>query len=202
MRIPDIKILQCMIKYDESSPSYLRWVKSTVNGKGICGEVCGYKRKNGYWFTGIDKNKYQNGLLVLLLNGYYPPENHVVDHIDGNPSNNKIDNLRFVSHAVNSRNRKLPSNNSVGVTGVYVQGGVICTSWYDLSKTRNRKYFSIKRYGYELALQLAIEFRKQMLENLNDNGAGYTDRHVDNMEAITYNVTNWKQEQEKQNEQH
>lgn len=41
-----------------------------------------------------------------------------IDHIDGDPSNDRIDNLREVTSAQNARNRSATSNNSSGVTGV------------------------------------------------------------------------------------
>lgn len=41
----------------------------------------------------------------------------LIDHIDGNPHNNKISNLREVDFAVNSRNMKKSRANKSGVTG-------------------------------------------------------------------------------------
>ena len=41
-----------------------------------------------------------------------------IDHINGNPSDNRIANLRDVSHKENMRNRKLPSTNTSGHVGV------------------------------------------------------------------------------------
>jgi hypothetical protein len=42
-----------------------------------------------------------------------------IDHIDGNPSNNKLDNLRDVSHSVNLQNRKSATRkNKTGFLGV------------------------------------------------------------------------------------
>jgi hypothetical protein len=42
----------------------------------------------------------------------------VIDHIDRNPMNNRIDNLREVDMLVNSRNAKKPNNNTSGVAGI------------------------------------------------------------------------------------
>lgn len=43
----------------------------------------------------------------------------VVDHINGNPSDNRKENLRVVSHLENMKNRKLSSANTSGITGVF-----------------------------------------------------------------------------------
>lgn len=44
-----------------------------------------------------------------------------VDHINGNPSDNRKVNLRVVSHLDNMKNRKMNANNTSGVTGVSQQ---------------------------------------------------------------------------------
>jgi HNH endonuclease len=46
----------------------------------------------------------------------------IIDHIDGNPSNNAIANLRSVTQAVNGRNRKTRSDSPHGCAGVEYTG--------------------------------------------------------------------------------
>ena len=41
-----------------------------------------------------------------------------IDHIDGNRTNNNINNLRFATHQENMRNRNMFSNNTSGAKGV------------------------------------------------------------------------------------
>lgn len=43
----------------------------------------------------------------------------LIDHIDGNPRNNRIENLRMVTPSENQRNCKRKSNNKSGVTGLF-----------------------------------------------------------------------------------
>lgn len=56
-------------------------------------------------------------LAWLLFHGQWPSKN--IDHENGNGLDNRIKNLRDVSHSENQKNRRLSSNNKTGVTGVY-----------------------------------------------------------------------------------
>jgi len=57
----------------------------------------------------------------LVWNFWYGeiPEKMEIDHIDGNPQNNKIENLRLCTHQENMLNRKIQSNNQCSVKNVY-----------------------------------------------------------------------------------
>jgi hypothetical protein len=54
-------------------------------------------------------------LIFLLHNGWLPK---YIDHIDGNPLNNKIENLRPATHSENMWNVGVKSNNSSGEKGI------------------------------------------------------------------------------------
>lgn len=91
------------------------WKKSNSNGT-VNGAVAGGKAGDGYRRIMIDGVNYKEHRLAWLY--CYGKLPNMIDHIDGNRSNNKIDNLRDVSSIENSRNMKMYSTNSSGVVGV------------------------------------------------------------------------------------
>jgi hypothetical protein len=54
-----------------------------------------------------------------IVNGPIPA-GFIIDHRDGDGLNNRIENLRRVKPAENSRNMSIPVNNTSGITGVYL----------------------------------------------------------------------------------
>jgi hypothetical protein len=72
----------------------------------------------GYLRTNIDKKLYlMHRLAFLYMEGYFPE--FYVDHIDGNPLNNKWENLRHASATCNAQNKGIAVVNTVGYKGVY-----------------------------------------------------------------------------------
>lgn len=47
------------------------------------------------------------------------PRDMEIDHINGDPWNNRMENLRLVTHAQNCINKRIQSNNRCGIKGVY-----------------------------------------------------------------------------------
>lgn len=84
------------------------------------GDITGSKTKNGYIEVDIDSKRYTiHRLAFLYVNGKFPDS--VVDHINGDKSDNSWNNLRECSQGDNLQNiHKVKSTNTTGYTGVYV----------------------------------------------------------------------------------
>lgn len=74
----------------------------------------------GGYFTGriFDLSFSAHRVVWAIVYGEWPPVGLVVDHINGNPQDNRITNLRVVSHTANGRNCKQSKSNRTGRTGV------------------------------------------------------------------------------------
>ncbi len=75
--------------------------------------IAGWRLSRGYIRHG--NGAYLHRLITNAL------PNQLVDHIDGDPLNNELSNLRICSHAENMRNRKKHANNRSGIKGVYLE---------------------------------------------------------------------------------
>ena len=83
------------------------------------GKPAGSRRGGNMFRVEINHSDFLVHRIVwTLANGSWP-ENEI-DHIDGNPANNALVNLRDVPHHINLGNQKLNSKNTSGVPGVYM----------------------------------------------------------------------------------
>lgn len=118
MREQDFSVdyLRSQFRHDPAAGK-LYW---TVNKRGPvrAGDEVGVTN-HGYRQTKLDQTVLMVHRIIWALHfGYWPTGD--IDHIDGDPSNNKIENLRDVTRAVNMQNRHAPKRNSVsGFLGVH-----------------------------------------------------------------------------------
>jgi hypothetical protein len=79
--------------------------------------LVGTTRNDGYVRISINKQLfYAHRLIFMMFHGYMPNQ---IDHIDGNPSNNKIENLRAANNKQNSLNKPITKANKSGFKNVY-----------------------------------------------------------------------------------
>lgn len=166
------------LEYSESSPSGLIWKESLNNHKRkIAGTFT-----QGYWKVKFNRRPYVSSHIVLMLFGRLVDAGKVVDHLDGDTSNNKIDNLRIVDVATNSRNKHLVKDGKVGVNLIKLLNGTKTKSnWYwEVSWYEDNKLFRKKLNATNFSFEDAALLRDSKMKELNEKGYGYTDRHLSN----------------------
>jgi len=91
--------------------------KINRRGRRQAGMSAGCIHPNKYVRISIDYRLYNAQRLAwLFITGKWPDK--LIDHIDGNPSNNRFTNLRECDHIQNGANRKMSSANKSGYKGV------------------------------------------------------------------------------------
>ena len=120
--------------------------------------------------------------LVAILHGWVVSPATLVDHKDGNPSNNQKSNLRLSNYRVNNQNRCIHLNNSTGKSGVswttYGRGKATSAmaSWTG-ANGQTTASFSVALYGLLPAFKMACDKRDSAVAALNSSGQNYTSRH-------------------------
>lgn len=98
--------------------------KEKASRSTTVGSRAGNTRPDGYVVITLKGRKYlAHRLAWLYVYGVWPT--CIVDHIDRNPNNNRISNLRDVTAKQSSYNTGMFSTNSSGVKGV----GRSCGKW-------------------------------------------------------------------------
>lgn len=110
-----IETLREWIDYDPNTGE-LTWLKSPHHLVKK-GDVAGSYEKRGYKVIQVQKRSIKGHRAAwAITHGYFPTME--IDHIDNNPSNNRIENLREVDRSKNQMNTKNAKNNSSGIKGV------------------------------------------------------------------------------------
>jgi len=125
------------------------------------GKVAGNVNAKGYrrvCFQG--KYRAVHRIIFFLHHGFLPK---FIDHIDGNPLNNNINNLRETTISTNGMNRKVNKNNKINTKNVCWDSHK--KMWKVQVKANNKLVFSKDFKDFELAELVANEARIKFHKN-------------------------------------
>jgi hypothetical protein len=115
--------------------------------------------KTGYLKVQINKIPYLTHRLIWVLFNKEIPLDKQIDHIDRNPSNNKIENLRLVDYVANALNKKCRISNT-GIRGISKD-----RNYYKVSFTVKNKSIHVGNFKeLEKAKKVAKEYYNKIVE--------------------------------------
>lgn len=170
-----------IVEYSETSPTGLRYIVDppvrNPKYKKNKGDVAGYLRKIKDKFVHgqieVKGKSYAVHRVVWLLHNGTLDKDSVVNHIDCDPSNNKIENLEICTKSENNNRKKITkgipnSNSNSGIPNIFFcsrDGKTkIRVSFTSFGK-RYTKQFCTVRFGFDEAMNLAKEYLKSAKEN-------------------------------------
>jgi hypothetical protein len=128
--------LKEVLTYNKDTGEFF-WIKP--GGARVLSKPAGGKNSQGYIqievsYGGKRNAIYAHRLAFLFENGSWPEK--VVDHKNGNPSDNRIENLRQCDQRQNVINTGIKRDNTIGYKG--------------LRKLKNGKYIAVYKNGKQM----------------------------------------------------
>jgi hypothetical protein len=129
--------------------------KIVFNNRNKLHEEAGWVKANGYRYVSIlSKSQLVHRMIYFMFYNTLPK---YVDHIDGNPLNNKIENLRAATNAQNNWNTGIRKTNTSGVKGVYWDKKY--NSWHAQCFVNYKNHFLGRYENIDDAKKSVQEFR-------------------------------------------
>ena len=135
----------------------LFWKKKTKpnNNRVKVGREAGYSNCYGYKNIGLENQEYMYHRVLWVMHHGSIPRDRQIDHIDQNPQNNHISNLRIVTDAENKLNLPMRKTNKSGHRGVHWDKNR--KKWFAQIQ-RNKKTTALGRFDN---LEDAVKARKK-----------------------------------------
>ena len=147
------------IYYDETSKTMFRWKKQmgSRNAGDVAGHIC---TTSGYAIVTLRGVRHPVQYLVWRVFNRDLEDGKILDHMDRDRSNNRIDNLRICTHAENNWNKTVPSHSTTGVKGLtyHTKEG----RWYGSISVKGKRFY--KKSKEKVIVE---EWLKSMREQLH-----------------------------------
>jgi len=164
MAIPSQNELHELFEYRDGELFY----KISPLPKIKVGDKAGSVNNLGYVKISINNKKYSAHRIIYMMQyGYVPKE---IDHINCNPKDNRIENLRAVTRTQNRYNIDSYKTNTSGCKGVSWKKNL--NKWQvSVNVNGARKHFGVYE-DFELAEFVSVEARNKYHGAYANNGLG------------------------------
>lgn len=154
-KLPPQKELRKQFEYQEDTGRLVRIYHPKKNQQRLVGKVAGSRHRAGGYQINVNGYTYLHSRIVWAYH-FGDPGNKEIDHIDGDRSNDRIENLRLATRAENEWNKGTNAQNTSGHKGV---------SWYKRTG-KWRVDVCGRTYGYFSDLEEAIAKRLEVATSL------------------------------------
>lgn len=151
-----IETLHKVLDYNPSTGIFIWKIKPSVLVD--INDIAGRKAPDGRVLIGIMGERYRaHRLAWFYMFGEWPSDE--IDHINGNTSDNRIENLRILNRRSNSENlHKAKSHNQSGYLGVIARNGRYFSQIVVLGKKKYLGSFDTKELAYAAYLDAKRKF--------------------------------------------
>lgn len=162
-----VDYLAQLLRYDPQTGA-LSWIVPR-RGPQRPSREAGSKRKDGYVIVSIDNRRYFAHRIAYALHYQKPPDGFI-DHINGDPGDNRIENLRLVDSWGNQQNRRCHRNGKTPGTFQGRNG-----SWIARIGIENRS-LHLGTFATEAEAQQAYERAVNVVREIESSSEGHPTR--------------------------
>lgn len=150
----DVSLFTC------NDPRGVEWVASCWNSRCAGKEAFTSACKLGYKSGGIYGRLFKaHRVIWAIVYGQWPSK--FIDHIDGNPSNNRIENIREATRSENGMNRPAQANNTSGFKGIHWIKSM--ERWVARARVNKKSYY----FGHFKTKEEAVEAYRSSIREVH-----------------------------------